>query len=642
MELNEVKKKIDAWHRTGLSREDAIVLVSALPINSGDEAEAFQYVDIKYETTVEATLPEIIVTNRSLKDKTADTMVAVERANNPPQTFERGGHMVRVNKDECGIPYIEPLSENAFRGFIERAASYLRVTDKGDSMPLPAPPLEVVRDYMSLPKRNLPPLLAITESPVMRADGSILSRRGYDVATRLYYEPAQGLTVPEVPDNPTESELQAAITLVQEPLVDFPFDSMASRTNALAAMITTIYRPMIPGLVPMCLFDKPMAGTGASLCSEVIAIIATGRPAAMISAPRDDEEWQKKLTAMLRRGRSVIIIDNLEGTLYSPSLAMILTSHTIEARILGQSETILLQNRITFIATGNNVRLGGDLPRRLYYSRMDALDARPWMRDPKSFKYEHLIQWATEHRGELLAAIMTLARSWIMAGRSSAPDLPVLGGFEDWTNTVGGILAHAGIQGFLGNLDIMYSRSDVETTQWEGFLEACYEKFGNDPITGADIIREVHSDDDFKAALPDSLADGLDKKNFSNRLGKALGKKEGVRFPNGLTISKGDKVVHHAVIWKVGSFRQANSPALDTKGEFGEFAQHLTQEQKKEEVDIHRTKLPKLPSRYKKGEFADDLPPVYPTTPCQCGCVDYWLTDDNRWLCKRCHPEPQR
>ena len=36
------------------------------------------------------------------------------------------------------------------------------------------------------------------------------------------------------------------------------------------------------------------------------------------------------------------------------------------------------------------------------------------------------------------------------------------------------------------------------------------------------------------------------------------------------------------------------------------------------------------------------LPPVYPTAPCPtCGCPDYWLSDDNRWLCARCHPKPR-
>ena len=37
-----------------------------------------------------------------------------------------------------------------------------------------------------------------------------------------------------------------------------------------------------------------------------------------------------------------------------------------------------------------------------------------------------------------------------------------------------------------------------------------------------------------------------------------------------------------------------------------------------------------------------DLPPVYPTTSCPtCGCPDYWLSDDNWWLCARCHPKPR-
>ena len=37
----------------------------------------------------------------------------------------------------------------------------------------------------------------------------------------------------------------------------------------------------------------------------------------------------------------------------------------------------------------------------------------------------------------------------------------------------------------------------------------------------------------------------------------------------------------------------------------------------------------------------DDDIPDYPTKPCPCGCSDYYLTEDNRWLCERCHPKPQ-
>jgi len=36
----------------------------------------------------------------------------------------------------------------------------------------------------------------------------------------------------------------------------------------------------------------------------------------------------------------------------------------------------------------------------------------------------------------------------------------------------------------------------------------------------------------------------------------------------------------------------------------------------------------------------DDNPPSYPINPCPTCGGDYYLTDDNRWLCKRCHPAP--
>jgi hypothetical protein len=131
--------------------------------------------------------------------------------------------------------------------------------------------------------------------------------------------------MPAVPDNPSQKQLETAVALIREPIIDFPFDSGASRANALAVMMTPIYRPMIAGSVPLCLIDKPQPGTGAGLLADVIAIIATGRPAAMMAPPKNDEECEKRLTSILRHGRAVITIDNMDGYLYFASLAMILT-----------------------------------------------------------------------------------------------------------------------------------------------------------------------------------------------------------------------------------------------------------------------------------------------------------------------------
>ena len=212
--------------------------------------------------------------------------------------------------DEKGRPFTEALSESAFRGYLERAANFIEIDAEGVSHPTP-PPLVVVRDCLALGDWQFPPLVGVTEVPVMRPDGSALVEPGYDGATNLYYFPSPGLSVPSVPDKPANGDVKAAVELVLETICDFPFDSDASQANAIATMFTPVLRPMIDGPVPLALFDKPQQGTGASLLAEVISVITTGRAAAMMTARKDDEEWRKAITSLLLRGQLVAVIDNI-------------------------------------------------------------------------------------------------------------------------------------------------------------------------------------------------------------------------------------------------------------------------------------------------------------------------------------------
>src|ERR1022692_1284527 len=125
-----------------------------------------------------------------------------------------------------------------------------------------------------------------------------------------------------------------------------------------------------------------------------------------------------------------------------------------------------------FTVTGNNLVLGGDLPRRCYWIRVDAQLSEPW-RD-RTFKHPKLTAWVLDNRGQLLSAILTLARAWSVAGQPSAA-IPVLGSFEEWCRIIGGILDFAGIEGFLANLDELYKQSDPFMAAWEAFLAGLLE-----------------------------------------------------------------------------------------------------------------------------------------------------------------------
>jgi len=503
------------------------------------------------KATMRPPMPGIIVNGRDLKDVTVDTLRALWLHNTPPSMFVRAGKLVRIETDEKEIPTISPMSKDAVRGRSSCAAHFIRIM-KDETQTIVYPPLDVISDVVALSAWPFPPLSGVIEAPAMRPDGTIITVAGYDDVTGLYYSPTEKFknSAFTVPENPTQDDIDAAKKIIAEIICDFPFVDNASRINSIATMIAPVVRSLIKGPVPMALFDKPQSGTGASLLTEIIGHISTGRPAAMMTPPTAAEEWRKQITSTLIAGRAMVTLDNIEGKLYSAVLASVLTSETWQDRLLGRSEMVTLAHRIIWIGNGNNIQLGGDLPRRCYWVRLDAQMARPQTRT--TFRHEDIREWVIEHRPDILSGILVLARAWVVAGRPEPDDLPRLGGYEGWVKTVGGILAHAGYTEFLANQDAMYDANDIDTPQWEGFLTTWHSIWGEKPVAVATVTARLEHDQDLIAALPDYLAEAyLDRqKSFVRVLGKALSKKKDVRFPAGLSIVMGT-IEHKVMQWKV-------------------------------------------------------------------------------------------
>jgi hypothetical protein len=142
-----------------------------------------------------------------------------------------------------------------------------------------------------------------------------------------------------------------------------------------------------------------------------------------------------------------------------------------------------------------------------------------------------LSQWATQHRGELIAALLTLVRSWCAAG---SPDYvsPRLGSFESWSRIVGNVLAHAGFRSFLANSDDLYQNNDADGGQWEAFFEEWTQTLDDRPVTVADVTRELSSSLRLREALPDWVADDytLDPGKFRKQLGEALARQRDAQY----------------------------------------------------------------------------------------------------------------
>jgi hypothetical protein len=102
-----------------------------------------------------------------------------------------------------------------------------------------------------------------------------------------------------------------------------------------------------------------------------------------------------------------------------------------------------------------------------------------------------------------------------------------LGGFEEWCETIGGVLALAGVSGFLENLPELYEVADEESAEWESFLRALEAKYGRGTFTTATVVNDLASHPSpLLESLPGDLADtwhGFQPQtNFNRRLGKAL------------------------------------------------------------------------------------------------------------------------
>ena len=508
-------------------------------------------------------LPNIVVNDRELRDVTQDCIRALQAGNDPPSLYVRTGQIVFVACDEQGRHSVKEASEPYLRGRMTRSANFCRLwkSRDGSTRQFPTnPPLDAVRDLQALTAEEwqFPPLESVTESPILRPDGTVLATAGYDAMTRVVYAPSSDLKLPAIPDDPISDEVLEAVSLVNEAIEGFPFVDQSSRANAFAVLVTPIVRRAVKGNVPIALIDAPEAGTGKSLMAELVAIIHTGADAAMKPAPsHDDEEWRKTLSAVLMSGTVLTIFDNVTYRLDCGSLALAVTASTWTDRLLGQSLTITVPQRTTWIVTGNNLLLGGDLPRRCYWIRLDARTPQPWQRD--GFKIPDLKKWVREKRGDLLAALLIMCRAWFSVGCPESKT-PVLGSFEGRSKIVGGIVQYAGIEGFLGNLESLYEQSDPSKLQWESFLTSISEEYEDRPFTIHELVDLMRSGNEIKKALPDDLPDDDRPGNgFQRKMANAFRQRLERRYGrDGFHLVKAGEARTRVALWSVR--RQTSQP----------------------------------------------------------------------------------
>ncbi|MBY4639667.1 DUF6371 domain-containing protein [Gluconacetobacter entanii] len=282
---------------------------------------------------------------------------------------------------------------------------------------------------------SFPSIAGVITTPTLRPDGSVLMAPGYDPATRLFHvdDPLLDLRLPA----PSREAALEALNTLNTLLEEFPFAADVDRSVAVSSIVTAVVRGMMP-VSPLFAFRANAPGSGKSFLVDVASVIATGRVCPVTSAGEDTTEMEKRLAGLLLAGYPIMSLDNVNGELGGDLLCQATERPIVRIRELGSSSSTEIENRAVIFATGNALRVKGDMTRRSLVASLDA-----GMEQPELRKFRHNpVEEVMENRGKYVAACITIVRSYMESGDDM--QLTPLASFEVWSKTVRSALVWLG------------------------------------------------------------------------------------------------------------------------------------------------------------------------------------------------------
>ena len=317
------------------------------------------------------------------------------------------------------------------------------------------PPEALMRTLLKSRHNALDEIVGVVASPTMRPDGTIITERGFDRKTKLWYQPPPAGEIKLGPIGETKEQAQDALKLLKDLLAECAFadgdkPQSVDRAAALAALITAAVRAAFKS-APMFFFHKPEPGTGGSYLTKIISTLTLGREASPLITTGIKNELPKELAAAAVQAQPILFLNNLTSDLESPMLAQMLTERKADVRPFGKNtETVPVDcGSMTVLANGNNVKVVGELVRRCVSCRLDTKMELP---EQKTYRNNPLAMILND-RGKYLTAVFTIVNAFRKS--KARPQIIRLNDFEQWSRFVQAPLV------WLGEADPLQSQDDL-------------------------------------------------------------------------------------------------------------------------------------------------------------------------------------
>lgn len=295
-------------------------------------------------------------------------------------------------------------------------------------------------------------LKKISLTPILLSDGTMVMEQGHNALSNIWIDTQGVKFVDPASQNPALSANECR-TLIEHDIhpigCAYPFvkdnpDQKWYETAAwsvvLSAMMSVDDRHNLPTVLMHCI-SAPTQGSGKTKLVQAISAAMTGTLPSICSYD-SAEEFGKHLPPLLAKGDAVICIDNVIMPINNAKLAAALTQeHSMSYRPLGASKDLTIENTSVIFATGNNLQLSGDMPRRCLLARIEPTVERP---EQQKFPFDP-VKRALELFPRAVMTVKAVLRAHQLAGY---PGVGLLkggsGSFPEWDRRVRAALAWMG------------------------------------------------------------------------------------------------------------------------------------------------------------------------------------------------------
>lgn len=465
--------------------------------------------------------------------------------------------------DNDGPAQVRPLGKTELASRIDHGYRVLRLDRRSGTYVHKLFPEEVAARAIAAPDLlpNTRPLHGVTHVPVVRPDGSVLDTPGYDTSTKLLYIPDAGLEVPPVKEKPSSADVEDAVAVISYMLQDFKFVTPHDRVNYIGMMLTPMLRTVAPPPYKLCIINAHMPGSGKSYLAAALRILHGG--VIRSEFPVREEELQKQITSILLCTTAPVVqFDNVDVIVRSSTLSGLLTTAELDDRLLGASMmSPRLVNDRMWIITGNNVRVGRDIPRRALWSTIDPGVPNPELRPASDFAIRDFPGWVRSNRGAVLRALLTLVRAFYASGEQ--PEVATSDSYGRWVGLVRAIIDCAGFEGTFDEREIAKGGElGLDDQELHDFLEDVEMVFGDKPWTSMDVLEHIKEPlDEFGGnstrvwieRVPEVIAERVRRSGRSSAkmvLSKWLSNRDG-RFAGKLVVRKLAEKRKRDQLWRV-------------------------------------------------------------------------------------------